>query len=122
MRLQMTLWHGERISVLTLNGRLDADARSLLETGLEAAQAQGAPTIAIDCKRVTSVEPEGADALRTAHSLACAQQTWLILLNVHAEVARQLALAGVDQVMDIYGSGLDIDGPPPLSIWTPARA
>lgn len=122
MRLQMTLWHGERISVLTLKGRLDAASVDLLETGLEAALAHRAPTIAVDLKRVTWVEPEGAQALRTAHSLAGEHQIWLILLNVRADVSGQLALAGLDQVMDVYGTGLEAEGPPPMSIRSTIRA
>jgi len=88
-------------AILLLAGELDAATVPQLELALGEAERRGAEEIVIDLERLTFIDSTGLQALvASQHRLNC-EGPALLIRRPSEEVARTIALVGLDTVLRI---------------------
>jgi len=97
--MPFTTTEGERLSIVRVDGPLDAAAATALKAELSRLAQQGATRILVDLSGCPAADPTGLSALLVGHRLCRAAKGRFVVCGVTGDLARMLTLVQLDSVL-----------------------
>lgn len=97
--MSITSTVGEGLSIVRVDGPLDAAAASELKAELSRLAGQGASRIAVDLSACPSADPTGLSALLVGHRLCRNAKGRFVVFGVAGDLGRMLTLVQLDSVL-----------------------